>query len=251
MTNIDGQTSTGYFRRNPAFAAFSVSIESQTNRPACRERDGSVKTNALIDRQVCHQGARASAKIGSWHALERPRCRLDEGQHRASGRGRSARAAASARTARTRSAHSAIHFPFGIGARRSAGMPRAAPPGGEPSRDGPRDPHPPKSSTIRVPGPEGRRRAGAGVGQTPGTQCARAGPRAGAGPPGVAPETIPPIASRRSSGAPGRKMRRFSASQRGFRRGGSCRATDPWPNGRSRLRANGAILNAWRRIAAP
>src|SRR5215471_4174790 len=49
-----------------AFCGFSVSIESQTNCPACFVRALSVKTNALIERHVCHQGAQASTKIGSF-----------------------------------------------------------------------------------------------------------------------------------------------------------------------------------------
>ena len=54
--------------RSGAFCFFSVSISSQTNRPACRVRDLSVKTKALIDRQVCHHGAQASMKSGTLRA---------------------------------------------------------------------------------------------------------------------------------------------------------------------------------------
>ena len=54
--------------RNEAFPGFSVSIESQTNRPACRASALSVKTKALIERHVCHQGAQASTNIGSFFA---------------------------------------------------------------------------------------------------------------------------------------------------------------------------------------
>ena len=59
-----GSACTGNFLRNPALLAFSVSISSQTNRPACRARDLSVKTKARIERHVCHHGAQASMKIG-------------------------------------------------------------------------------------------------------------------------------------------------------------------------------------------
>ena len=58
----------GYFRMKGAFFAFSVSIESQTNCPACFARALSVKTKALIERHVCHQGAQASTKIGRFFA---------------------------------------------------------------------------------------------------------------------------------------------------------------------------------------
>jgi hypothetical protein len=58
----------GYFFEKAAFRAFSVSIESQTNCPACFARALSVKTKVLIERQVCHQGAQASTKIGSFLA---------------------------------------------------------------------------------------------------------------------------------------------------------------------------------------
>ena len=61
----DGHTWTGNFVKKDALLAFSVLIESQTNCPACRLRDPSVKTAALIARHVCHQGAHASTKIGS------------------------------------------------------------------------------------------------------------------------------------------------------------------------------------------
>jgi hypothetical protein len=66
MMYIDGQTRTGYLFRKSALEAFSVSMESQTNCPACFARAGSVKTNALIERHVCHQGAQASTKIGTF-----------------------------------------------------------------------------------------------------------------------------------------------------------------------------------------
>src|SRR5262245_54726993 len=56
----------GYLWMNAAFCGFSVSIESQTNCPACFARALSVKTKALIERHVCHQGAQASTKIGSF-----------------------------------------------------------------------------------------------------------------------------------------------------------------------------------------
>ncbi len=68
MTYIDGQARIGYFFEKAAFADFSVSIESQTNCPACFARALSVKTKALIERHVCHQGAQASTKIGSFFA---------------------------------------------------------------------------------------------------------------------------------------------------------------------------------------
>ena len=54
-----------YFVMNCALLPFSMSTESQTNRPAYRASDASVKTYARIERQVCHQGAHASAKIGT------------------------------------------------------------------------------------------------------------------------------------------------------------------------------------------
>ena len=51
-----------------AFCVFSVSIESQTNCPACFVRALSVKTKALRERHVCHQGAQFSTKIGRFLA---------------------------------------------------------------------------------------------------------------------------------------------------------------------------------------
>ena len=48
-----------------ALPAFSPSTSSQTNCPACRASEASVKTNAFIERHVCHQGADASMKIGT------------------------------------------------------------------------------------------------------------------------------------------------------------------------------------------
>ena len=68
MTYNEGQARIGYFFEKAAFCAFSVSIESQTNWPACFARALSVKTNARIERQVWHHGAHASAKIGSFFA---------------------------------------------------------------------------------------------------------------------------------------------------------------------------------------
>src|SRR5687768_10547576 len=59
-----GSAAAGYALRAFAFFAFSTSMPSQTNRPASLAREGSVKTNALIERQVCHQGAQDSTKIG-------------------------------------------------------------------------------------------------------------------------------------------------------------------------------------------
>src|SRR3954452_8908857 len=59
-----GQTLIGCALRKAVFFASSVSIESQTNCPAYRSRDLSVKTKALIERQVCHHGAHASTKTG-------------------------------------------------------------------------------------------------------------------------------------------------------------------------------------------
>lgn len=53
---------------NGAFVAFSVSIESQTNCPACFARALSVKTKALSERHECHQGAQFSTKSGSFLA---------------------------------------------------------------------------------------------------------------------------------------------------------------------------------------
>jgi hypothetical protein len=64
MTYRDGQARIGYFLTKAAFCAFSVSIESQTNCPACFARVLSVKTKALRERHVCHQGAQFSTKIG-------------------------------------------------------------------------------------------------------------------------------------------------------------------------------------------
>ena len=75
MTNSEGQTRIGYFLAKAAFAAFSVSMESQTNCPACFARALSVKTNALIERHVCHQGAQVSTKIGSFFARASARAR--------------------------------------------------------------------------------------------------------------------------------------------------------------------------------
>jgi len=66
MTYSEGHARIGYFLRNSAFCVFSVSIESQTNCPACFERALSVKTNALIERHVCHQGAQFSTKMGTF-----------------------------------------------------------------------------------------------------------------------------------------------------------------------------------------
>jgi hypothetical protein len=42
---------------------------SQTNRPACFFNDASVKTSARKKRQVCHHGAHASTKIGSFRCF--------------------------------------------------------------------------------------------------------------------------------------------------------------------------------------
>ena len=71
ITKKDGYACTVYFLRKPVFFASSVLTESQTNCPARFARDSSVKTKALIERQVCHQGAQASAKIGSFRARAR------------------------------------------------------------------------------------------------------------------------------------------------------------------------------------
>jgi hypothetical protein len=60
-----GHASTGNLARKGPPPAFSVFIESQTNCPARRWRDWSVKTKALIERHVCHQGAQASMKRGT------------------------------------------------------------------------------------------------------------------------------------------------------------------------------------------
>jgi hypothetical protein len=46
-----------------------VSRASQTNRPACRARASFVKTVALIERHVCHQGAQASMNSGTLRAF--------------------------------------------------------------------------------------------------------------------------------------------------------------------------------------
>src|SRR5262245_66184338 len=56
--------------RAGAFFDFSKSRLSQTNRPACRVRDLSVQTLALIDRHECHQGAQPSMNTGSLRCLE-------------------------------------------------------------------------------------------------------------------------------------------------------------------------------------
>ena len=58
-----------------ALCSFSVSTASQTNRPASALSDSSVKTNAFIERQVCHQGAHASMKRGSFFAFASARAR--------------------------------------------------------------------------------------------------------------------------------------------------------------------------------
>ena len=71
MTYRDGHARIGYFRVNGAFFAFSVSIESQTNCPACFARALSVKTKALSERHVCHQGAQASTKMGTFFSRAR------------------------------------------------------------------------------------------------------------------------------------------------------------------------------------
>ena len=63
-----GEAWIGYFARTAAFSRFSVLIESQTNRPACRPSALSVKTKALMERQECHQGAQVSRKIGFFSA---------------------------------------------------------------------------------------------------------------------------------------------------------------------------------------
>jgi len=42
-----------------------VLMLSQTNRPACRSSFASVKTNARIERQLCHHGAQTSTKTGT------------------------------------------------------------------------------------------------------------------------------------------------------------------------------------------
>src|SRR5258705_10731159 len=65
MTKNVGTPGVLYFVMNCALLPFSMSTESQTNRPAYRASDASVKTYARIDRQVCHQGAHASAKMGT------------------------------------------------------------------------------------------------------------------------------------------------------------------------------------------
>jgi hypothetical protein len=59
-----GYTSMGYLARKAAFFSLSVSMLSQTNRPACFFSDASVKTYARKKRQVCHHGAQASTKMG-------------------------------------------------------------------------------------------------------------------------------------------------------------------------------------------
>ena len=61
-----GQTLIGYFVRNDALAEFSVSTASQTNCPAYRSSALSVNTNARMERHVCHHGAQASAKSGTF-----------------------------------------------------------------------------------------------------------------------------------------------------------------------------------------
>ena len=61
-----GTASPGNFTRNGAFFSSSVLMASQTNCPARLVREGSGKTNSLIERQVCHQGAQASMKSGSF-----------------------------------------------------------------------------------------------------------------------------------------------------------------------------------------
>src|SRR5689334_16303972 len=71
MTSIVGQTLIGYFFRNAALVEFSVSTESQTNCPAYRASALSVKTNARIERQVCHHGAQVSTNSGRCVALAR------------------------------------------------------------------------------------------------------------------------------------------------------------------------------------
>lgn len=63
--------SMGNLRRKAAFAASSVSMLSQTNRPACFRSRRSVKTVARRKRQVCHQGAQASTNSGSCRARAR------------------------------------------------------------------------------------------------------------------------------------------------------------------------------------
>src|SRR6476619_7616034 len=54
-----GSASAAYFFLYGAFSAFSTSRESQTNCPAYRPRALSVKTLALIERHVCHEGESA------------------------------------------------------------------------------------------------------------------------------------------------------------------------------------------------
>ena len=63
-----GSASSESRSRCAAFFSSSTFISSQTNRPAWLVRAGSVKTKALIERQVCHQGAQASMKSGSFWA---------------------------------------------------------------------------------------------------------------------------------------------------------------------------------------
>jgi hypothetical protein len=60
-----GTASKGNFTRKGAFLWSSMLMASQTNCPARLVREGSGKTNSLIERHVCHQGAQLSTKSGS------------------------------------------------------------------------------------------------------------------------------------------------------------------------------------------
>jgi hypothetical protein len=64
-----GQTSMGYAARNAPLDALSVSISSQTNRPAIFTSAGSLRTVARMKLHVFHQGAQASTKIGTPRAF--------------------------------------------------------------------------------------------------------------------------------------------------------------------------------------
>jgi hypothetical protein len=63
-----GTASFGCFTRKGPFFSSSMLMASQTNCPARLVREESGKTNSLIERQVCHQGAQASMKSGSVRA---------------------------------------------------------------------------------------------------------------------------------------------------------------------------------------
>ncbi len=69
MTRNVGQTSMGNFSRNPALPSFSVSISSQTNRPAIFTSAGSWRTVARMKLHVFHQGAQVSTKTGTLRAF--------------------------------------------------------------------------------------------------------------------------------------------------------------------------------------